>query len=73
MVDPAFIFADAPGPGCNTCVWPNHDIKVDFADGTGWHTFSQTTKSFYRPTYSTAGVKLIKFGLFNSSTGALVK
>jgi hypothetical protein len=73
MVNPAFIFADSAGPGCNTCVWPGHDIKVDFSDGTGWHIFSQTSTSYYRPTYSTTGVKLIKFGLFNSTTGALAK
>jgi hypothetical protein len=73
MVDPAFIFADAPGLGCNTCIWPNHDIKIDFNDGTGWHIFSQTSKSYYRPSYTSTGVKMIKFGLFNTSTGSLVK
>lgn len=69
MIDPAFIFADPPGPGCNTCIWPNMDFRVDFNDGTGWHTFGQTSKSYYEASYTTTGVKMIKFALFNSLGG----
>jgi pimeloyl-ACP methyl ester carboxylesterase len=71
MVSPEFIFAD-PVVGCNTCPKLDGVLKIDFNDGGGWRVFSSDSTSYFRAVYTTAGVKLIRCGLF-SSTGTLLK
>lgn len=63
MVNPSFIFTDPPPPGCNTCHRLPYTLKIDFEDGTGWHTFSSDTTAYYRPMYLTSGDKIITFRL----------
>lgn len=48
-IDPAFIFADAANGNLYT---GSGILKIDFNDGTGWHTISPTAVSYYTANYA---------------------
>jgi pimeloyl-ACP methyl ester carboxylesterase len=65
-IDPAFFFTDPP-TGCNTCSrWPAKTFRVDFGDGRGWHDFDPDQVSHYQASYTTPGLKLLSFAVYNS-------
>ncbi len=59
-IRPQWIFKDA----AKDYTSPEMVFKINFDDGTGWHSFDDVSVQFYTAQYPSMGLKLIKFGLF---------
>jgi hypothetical protein len=64
-IDPAFIFADVNNANLYT---GSATFKLDFGDGTGWHTMATNTIGYYTADYSGGtGNAVIKWDLLKTS------
>ncbi|MCE3279401.1 MAG: hypothetical protein K0S44_1592 [Bacteroidetes bacterium] len=61
-IDPAFIFADIFNQG--HYIPEGTILKMDFGDGTGWHTFAGNTVEYHSALYTTDGDKIIQVAIY---------
>tara|TARA_R110002050_G_scaffold245367_1_gene382982 strand:+ start:47660 stop:50608 length:2949 start_codon:yes stop_codon:yes gene_type:complete len=66
-VNPNWIFKDALKDYSNS----EMVFKIDFGDGSGWHVFNDTQAQHYQAQYSSKGVKLLKYAIFEA--GIIIK
>lgn len=66
-IRPQFMFKDVSYKGNN---W---DIRINFDDGTGWHTFHDMSAQNYVANYASSGAKTIRSQIYDNSNNIVLK